>query len=253
MKDIDKKTTVIVVTSGKGGVGKTILTLNLAGIYEKLEKKVLLLDFDFTGGNLALNMNLTPQKSVYNVYEDLINNKFTDCRSYITKYSDFIDVVSSPKDPRQARKIEVEYIESIINIFKQDYDVVLIDTQHGLHGTNIVALDSADVILYTITNSLMDLKNTKAFMQVLDDVDYLDKVKVVLNNSARPELDYFSIYDMKNLIKHNIDYTISSNLYIKNFTKYVVEGKIFTLNKNLIFKDKKDLNKLTNMAKDLIK
>ena len=99
----------------------------------------------------------------------------------------------------------------------------------------------------------MDLKNTKAFMQVLDDVDYLDKVKVVLNNSARPELNYFSVYDMKNLIKHNIDYTVSSNLYIRNFTKYVVEGKIFTLNKNLIFKDKKDLNKLNNMAKDLIK
>ena len=225
MKDIDKKTTVIVVTSGKGGVGKTILTLNLAGIYEKLGKKVLLLDFDFTGGNLALNMNLTPQKSIFNIYEDLVNNKFT----------------------------EIEYIESIINIFKQDYDVVLIDTQHGLHGTNIVALDAADVILYTITNSLMDLKNTKAFMQVLDDVDYLDKVKVVLNNSARPELNYFSVYDMKNLIKHNIDYTVSSNLYIRNFTKYVVEGKIFTLNKNLIFKDKKDLNKLNNMAKDLIK
>ena len=124
MKDIDKKTTVIVVTSGKGGVGKTILTLNLAGIYEKLGKKVLLLDFDFTGGNLALNMNLTPQKSIFNIYEDLVNNKFTDCKSYITKYSSFIDVVASPKDPRQARKIEIEYIESIINIFKQDYDVV---------------------------------------------------------------------------------------------------------------------------------
>ena len=84
MKDIDKKTTVIVVTSGKGGVGKTILTLNLAGIYEKLGKKVLLLDFDFTGGNLALNMNLTPQKSIFNIYEDLVNNQFTDCKSYIT-------------------------------------------------------------------------------------------------------------------------------------------------------------------------
>lgn len=249
----NKQTSVIVVTSGKGGVGKTTLTLNLAGIYEKLEKKVLLLDFDFVGGNLALNMNLKPEKSIYNVYEDIMSNKFTECKNYITKYSEFIDVVASPKDPRQARKIQTEYIEAIINIFKQNYDVVLIDTQHGLHEVNIITLDVADIILYTITNSLMDLKNTKAFMQVLSDVDYLDKVKVVLNNAARPDEDYFSMYDIKNLIKHNIDYTISSNLYIKNFTKYIVEGKIFTLNKNLIFKDKKDLNKLTSMAKDLIK
>ena len=90
-------------------------------------------------------------------------------------------------------------------------------------------------------------------MQVLDDVSYLSKTKIVLNNSVLPELDYFSNYDIKNLIKQNIDYTISSNLHIKNITKYITEGKIFTLNKNLVFKDKKDLTKLTRLAEDLIK
>ncbi len=251
----DKKTPVIVITSNKGGVGKTILTLNIAGIYEKLNKKVLILDFDFSGGGIALNLNLNPKKNIYNIYEDLITNKFTDYRNYVTKYSDNIEIVASLKDIRQIHKIEEfsKVVESIINIFKQNYDVVLIDTQHGLNKTNIVSLDSATVILYVITNCLMDLKNTKSFMQVLDDVSYLSKTKIVLNNSVLPELDYFSNYDIKNLIKRNIDYTISSNLHIKNINKYITEGKIFTLNKNLVFKDKKDLTKLTKLAEDLIK
>ena len=36
----------ILISAAKGGVGKTIMTLNLAGIYEVLEKKVLIIDFD---------------------------------------------------------------------------------------------------------------------------------------------------------------------------------------------------------------
>ena len=44
--------------SGKGGVGKTIMTLNLAGIYESLNKKVLIMDMDLSGGNISLSLIL---------------------------------------------------------------------------------------------------------------------------------------------------------------------------------------------------
>ena len=44
---------IITVTSTKGGVGKTITTLNLAGVYSKLGYKVLVIDFDLYGGAVA--------------------------------------------------------------------------------------------------------------------------------------------------------------------------------------------------------
>ena len=46
MKNL-RKGKVVCITSGKGGVGKTVLTANLAGIIESLNKKVLLIDLDW--------------------------------------------------------------------------------------------------------------------------------------------------------------------------------------------------------------
>ena len=60
----------ICVSSAKGGVGKTFMTLNLAGIYRILEKKVLIIDFDLASGGIATYLNVETSKSVYNLVDD---------------------------------------------------------------------------------------------------------------------------------------------------------------------------------------
>lgn len=247
-----EKGKIITVTSSKGGVGKTILLLNLAGVYQTLGKKVLILDFDFSSGSISLNLNLEPKKTVYQVADDLHNNRYLDYKDYITSYSDFIDVVSAPKDPRQATKIDVKDLNTFIEEVSYHYDIILIDTSHGLSKNNILTLDLSDKILYVITNDFMDIKNSKNFMAIMKSAE-LENIRIVLNEARDPELDYFNNFDIKNIIKNNIDYTISASFHIRNITRYILEGKIFTLNNNFTFKDKKDFNKMINMAEDLIK
>ena len=55
-------------------------------------------------------------------------------------------------------------------------------------------------------------------------------VKVLLNNSFSLDKGYFSLFDIKNVIKKNIDYTLDKSMYIKNIDKYIMDGKILTLN-----------------------
>lgn len=246
-----EKGKIITITSSKGGVGKTILLLNLAGIYEKLDKKVLILDFDFGNGNCAPILNVDVKNTTYQVCEDIKNNRYNNLNNYISHYSKHIDIIPSPKDPRQSTKIDVKHLDILFEEIVNFYDVILVDTTHGLSKNNILTLDLSDKILYVVTNDFMDLKNTKNFMSIMKDTD-CDKVKVVLNESRDPNLNYFSNFDIKSIIKTNIDYTISSSMYIKNITRYLLEGKIFTLNNNLTFKDKKDMNKMIEMAKDLL-
>lgn len=243
---------IITVTSTKGGIGKTITTLNLAGIYSLLGKSVLVIDLDLYGGNIATYLNSTNDKTIFNLIEDLTNNRYQALDDYIYKHNDLISIIAAPKDPRLANKLDSKYIPIVLNNAIYKYDVILIDTSHILNEINIVTLDNSDSILYMFTNDPFDLKNTKSFVSIIKDAG-LDNVFMLLNESRDPSRNYFSMYDIKNLIKRNIDFTISKNLYIKNIDRYIMEGEILVLNPNLSFTEKKDYKKLIELALTLVK
>lgn len=223
-----KKGKSVCVFSAKGGVGKTILTLNLAGICEKLKRKTLIIDLDLTGGGLSVALNRFNQRTIYHLIDDLSNNRRKDYLEYVTKYDDYIDLLASPKDPRQGNKINSYFIENIIEQASYLYDVVLIDMSHVLNDVNLVTLDKVDNILFLMTNDPLELKNMKSVISIFRDLD-IEKHKVILNNSRDVNKNYFSLFDIKNIIKTNIDYTLSPKFYIKNIDSYIMNGQIVTL------------------------
>lgn len=247
----NKKGKIITVTSAKGGVGKTIFLLNLAGIFSRMKQKVLIVDCDLVGGAVALDLNLNPIKNIFHISDDIFNNRYQNYTDYLTSYQDNIDIVASCKDPKQALKIDMNYIMMFLKQVKNEYDIILVDTTHGFTKENINILDKSDIILYMMTNDIMDIKNTKSYMEVMNDIE-MDHIKTILNNSRDINLNYFSKYDIRSMIGRNIDYSLDRSLYIKNITSFLIEGEIFTLNKSLTFKDKNDLKKLENMARDFI-
>lgn len=242
----------IVIASAKGGVGKTITTLNLAGIFEMLQKKVLILDFDLSGGGISAALNIPNGKSSYHLAYDYNNNQYKEFRNYVTKYDDFIDVLASPKDPRQASKIDPKYVEIILDKAVFNYDVVLIDTTHDLTDFNILTLDLADTILFLVTNDPLDLKNMRSLISIFKDLN-LRNYKVILNESISPFKNYFGIYDIKSIIKANIDYVLSKDFYIKNIDTFIMNGKIITLDKRAASVFSKDYTTLMGICTDLFK
>lgn len=246
-----KKGKAICIFSAKGGVGKTFITTNLAGIYEHLEKKVLLLDLDLSSGGISVSLNLPFQKTIYHFVDDYNNHRFTDFSNYITKYDDFIDVLPCPKDPRQANKIDSKYIELLIDKAVNNYDIVLIDTHHILNEINVVTLDKVDSILFVMTNNPLDVKNMKSLISIFNDSE-ITKYKILLNNSCDPYKNYFSLFDIRNVIKANIDYTLTSSFYIKNIDSYIMNGEIITLQKRMPTLFNKDYSTLMSIALDTI-
>ncbi|MCM1053676.1 MAG: AAA family ATPase [Ruminococcus sp.] len=249
---MNNKGTSILITSAKGGVGKTLTTLNLAGVYEILEKKVLIIDFDLSGGGIAAALNVKTNKSIYNLVEDVNNNRYSEFKNYVASYDDFIDVLPSPKDPRQASKIDPKYIELILDKAIFNYDIVLIDTNHILNDFNILTMDLVDNLLFIITNDPLDLKNMRSLISILNDIDF-NNYKVVLNESIFPFKKYFSLYDIKSIIKANVDYVISKDFYIKNIDSFIMNGKIVTLDSKAPMVFAKDYTTLMQIVTDLHK
>ncbi len=249
MKGIKGK--VICVTSGKGGVGKTIFATNLVGVYHHLKKKALLIDMDLSSGGVNVLLNLGKTKTIYNLADDILNNRFKEADDYVYHYSEFIDVLPSCKDPRQASKIDVKLLEQIISVYKNNYDVVVLDTTHIPTAYTLTALDMADKVLFLVTDNPLDLKNSSSMLTILKEIKE-DNVKVVLNNSIKLEKNYFSKFDIKSVIKHNIDYILPSSMYVTDINKALMEGKILVLNDHLTFKNKSDRELLINIASKMV-
>ena len=87
----ENKGKIIAITSTTGGVGKTITTLNLAGSYHLLGNKVLIIDFDLFGGDIALSLNLKCDKTVFNLVLDSSNNRYE-------KVEDSLDIGNGSSD-----------------------------------------------------------------------------------------------------------------------------------------------------------
>lgn len=242
---------IITIFSCKGGVGKTTTTLNLAGIYSLMDKKVLIMDLDLNSGGIATSLNVDVKKTIYNVVDDMSNNRFDGIENYVSKYNDKIDVLSSPKDPRNALKVDSKYLDLVISSAMYKYDIILIDTSHNISPISLTALDKSDNTLFMVTNDPVDLKNARSMIAIFKDTDN-NNFKVVFNSSKDTGKDYFSLFDVKNIIKHNIDYTIDRSFYIKDIDKYVIDGEILTLNKKIRSSKKNDVMKLTKLANALL-
>ncbi len=176
---------VISVFSAKGGVGKTTIAINLAlTLAENGRRKVCLMDLDLSFGDVAILTQLTPERTIADAIPVADRIDETGFRTLLTPYRAGVDVLLAPVQPQQAEEIGRELIGELIQMAREEFDYVVIDTASVFTEHILAALDATHHYVLVTTPEIPALKNTRVALDMFDLLDYRREARtVVLNRS----------------------------------------------------------------------
>lgn len=166
--------TIISVQNNKGGLGKTSLVTNIAGVLSEQGNRVLIIDTDGQG-NVALTFGVKPDELSFSIYDVLIDNY--DPKGAIKNVSDNLDILPSNSDMdffdmevltnvRKKYKNPFYLLRNNLRGLSEEYDYIIIDSPPslGLIAGNIFSYTDYVVIpfqpeLYAV-RGLLRLKET---------------------------------------------------------------------------------------------
>ncbi len=168
----------IVITSGKGGVGKTTVTVNLGKALSKLGFSVVLCDIDFGLNNLDVVLGVE-NKVVYDL-QDVFNGR---CRlkQALIQDKDYKNLYVLPSDSlSSSSEITGQNVKLLIDNLSPIFDYVLLDCPAGIDIGFHRAVSCADDALVVTTPSLSSLRDADKVINILKSYK-LDFVGLVIN------------------------------------------------------------------------
>jgi pilus assembly protein CpaE len=195
---------VITVFSTKGGVGRTFIATNLAIVLARRnkEERAVLVDLDLENGNIALALNILPRYTVSDIVDDIRNINQEDIESYLTPHESGLWVLPANSHPMMNEFINSEHVDIIIRILQNTFDYVIIDMPGRFCETVNPAISSADYLLMIVTPEISAIRNIKAALISLNQLNYpKSKIKLVLNKAERNEIKF---KDIASILNYNI-------------------------------------------------
>ena len=189
-----KRGRALAVFSSKGGCGTTLIAANLAMTQKT---PTVLVDLNLQSGDLELLLGLKPKFSLADVVENRDRLDDALLASYITPHSKNLSLLAAPTTAESAEDIEPKHIYEVMELLRQRYDNVIIDTPHNFDAITISTLDHADQILVVLTLEIHAIRSTRRALEIFDRLGYpRRKVRLVVNRwSKNIELDQKQVED----------------------------------------------------------
>ena len=174
---------VIAVTSGKGGVGKTFVSANLAAALAKRGQRVLVLDADLGLANLDVVLNLYPKITLHDVFTGKAK-----LEEAIIRAPGGFSVLLAGSGMVEYSRLTPEVRDDFLRIMSglvPHYDVVLLDTGAGISDVVLFAVSLASEVLVVATPEPTSLTDAYATIKVLAGQQKRKVIRMVINQTAR--------------------------------------------------------------------
>ena len=174
---------VLAVTSGKGGVGKTFVSANLAAALAKRGQRVLVLDADLGLANLDVVLNLYPKITLHDVFTGKAK-----LEEAIIKAPGGFSVLLAGSGMVEYSRLTPEVRDDFLRIMEglvPHYDVVLLDTGAGISDVVLFAVSLASEVLVVATPEPTSLTDAYATIKVLVGQQKRQLIRMIINQTAR--------------------------------------------------------------------
>jgi flagellar biosynthesis protein FlhG len=184
----------IAVTSGKGGVGKTNISLFLAVTLARMNRKVLLLDADLGLANVHILLGVAPRLNLSHVV-----NGECGIEQIVWKGPNGIDLLPGASGIEAMANIDrtgLSRLRQMLCVMERDYDFLIIDTAAGIGSSVTQLVSQADVPLLVMTPEPTSLADAYAMAKVLFERG-AERIAVVVNmaTSDREGMETFDRLD----------------------------------------------------------
>ena len=177
---------IITFFSPKGGVGRTTIATNLAvALHQITNKPVVLVDGSLPFGDIAVILNMSPKaKTIADLIGSFETADSDVVESILVQHSTGIKVMLAPPTPESTELITGAHLKHVLELLRERYAYIVVDTWPSFQEQVITMLDVADVILTLMTLEITSLKNVRVFMEVVEKLGYDDaKVQLVANRN----------------------------------------------------------------------
>ncbi len=179
---------IITVIGAKGGVGKSLLTANLAfGFSMENRQKTLLLDFDSKScGDQSVITGLKSKKTLKDLSEFSGAIDPRTVSGYIAQHKAGVHHISMPKDPIEASQVNSEGLGKFLKAITQLYPLTIIDAGSELNDLSAKALEFSTLVLVVVSTDLLGVNQTKRFYSELQSMMIpKDMIQFVFNQAQK--------------------------------------------------------------------
>ncbi|HEY6032068.1 MAG TPA: hypothetical protein VIU44_15965, partial [Gaiellaceae bacterium] len=142
------------------------------------------LDLDLQFGDAAIMLGVEPEKTIYDLVVapgELDSEKLA---GYVTKHVSGLDMLPAPLRPEDAELVTEAKLGRLLEVARETYDVIVVDTSPFFHGPMLATLDRTDELLMVCGLDVPTLKNVRLSLQTLELLSFpQQRIRFLLNRA----------------------------------------------------------------------